>query len=71
MKAENIGGNFDDFLQEERSLDEANALAINRVIAWQIDREMNAQKLAKSAMAIKCTPAEQPCTVCSTMPLPA
>jgi len=35
MKAENIGSNFDDFLQEEGLLDEANAVAIKRVIAWQ------------------------------------
>jgi len=53
MKAENIGSNFDDFLQEEGFLDEANAVAIKRVIAWQIDQEMKAQKLTKSAMAKK------------------
>lgn len=53
MKAENIGSNFDDFLQEEGILDEANAVAIKRVIAWQIDQEMKAQKLTKSAMAKK------------------
>ena len=53
MKAENIGSNFDDFLQEEGILDEANAVAIKRVIAWQIDQEMRAQKLTKSAMAKK------------------
>ncbi len=52
-KAENIGSNFDDFLQEEGFLDEANAVAIKRVIAWQIDQEMKAQKLTKSAMAKK------------------
>jgi antitoxin HicB len=53
MKTENIGSNFDDFLQEEGLLDEANAVAIKRVIAWQIDLEMKAQKLTKSAMAKK------------------
>lgn len=53
MKAENIGSSFDDFLQEEGILDEANAVAIKRVIAWQIDQEMKAQKLTKSAMAKK------------------
>jgi antitoxin HicB len=45
MKAENIGSSFDDFLQEEGILDEANAVAIKRVIAWQIDQEMKAQQL--------------------------
>ena len=53
MKAENIGSSFDDFLQEEGLLDEANAVAIKRVIAWQIDQEMKTQKLTKSAMAKK------------------
>jgi len=53
MKAENIGSNFDDFLEEEGILDEANAVAIKGVIAWQIDQVMKAQKLTKSAMAKK------------------
>jgi len=53
MKAENIGSNFDDFLQDEGILDEANVVAIKRVIAWQIDQEMKAQKLTKLAMAKK------------------
>ena len=56
MKTENIGSSFDDFLQEEGLLDEANAVAIKRVIAWQIDQEMKTQKLTKSAMAKKCAP---------------
>jgi hypothetical protein len=51
MRAKNIGSSFDDFLQEEGLLDEANAVAIKRVISWQIDQEMKAQKLTKSAMA--------------------
>jgi antitoxin HicB len=53
MKAENIGSNFDDFLLEEGLLDEANAVAIKRVIAWQIYKEMKAQNITKSAMAKK------------------
>jgi predicted XRE-type DNA-binding protein len=53
MRAKNIGSSFDDFLQEEGLLDEANAVAIKRVISWQIDQEMKAQKLTKSAMAKK------------------
>jgi len=53
MRAKNIGSSFDDFLQEEGLLDEANAVAIKRVIAWQIDQEMKAQNLTKSAMAKK------------------
>jgi antitoxin HicB len=60
MKAQNIGTNFDDFLQEERLLDDANAVAIKQVIAWQIDQEMKAQKLTTSAMAKRCTPVAPP-----------
>lgn len=32
-------------------LEEATATAMKRVIAWQIEQEMNAQKLTKTAMA--------------------
>ena len=53
MKAKNIGSSFDDFLSEEAMLDEATAVAVKRVIAWQIDQEMKAQNLTKTAMAKK------------------
>jgi len=53
MKAKNIGSSFDDFLKEEALLDEATAVAVKRVIAWQIDKEMKSQNLTKSAMAKK------------------
>ena len=53
MKTKNIGSSFDDFLKEEALLDEASALAIKRVIAWQIDQEMKAQNLTKTEMARK------------------
>jgi len=53
MKAKNIGSSFDDFLKEEAILDEATAVAVKRVIAWQIDQEMKSQNLTKSAMAKK------------------
>jgi hypothetical protein len=53
MDAKNIGSNFDDFLAEEAILDECNALAMKRVIAWQIEQEMKAQHLTKTTMAKK------------------
>ena len=37
MKTQNIGSSFDNFLREEAMLDEATAVAVKRVIAWQID----------------------------------
>ena len=53
MNKNNIGSNFDDFLEEEALLDEAIAVAVKRVIAWQIAEEMKAQKLTKTLMAKK------------------
>ncbi|MFA5370657.1 MAG: Fis family transcriptional regulator [Sideroxydans sp.] len=53
MKTKNIGSSFDNFLAEEAMLDEATAVAVKRVIAWQIDQEMKAQNLTKTSMAKK------------------
>lgn len=53
MGNKHIGSNFDDFLAEEALLEDATATAMKRVIAWQIEQEMKAQKLSKTAMAIK------------------
>ena len=50
---EHVGSSFDDFLQEEGLLEEATAVAIKRVLAWQIAEAMKAQKLTKTAMATK------------------
>ena len=53
MNEKNIGSSFDDFLEEESLLHEATAVAVKRVIAWQIAQEMKAQHLTKSSMASK------------------
>jgi len=53
MSNSHVGSAFDDFLAEEAMLDEATAVAVKRVIAWQIEQEMAAQKLTKTAMAKK------------------
>lgn len=50
---EHIGSSFDDFLTEEAMLEEATAVAVKRVIAWQIEQEMSVQKLTKTSMAKK------------------
>jgi len=34
-----IGSSFDDFLKEEGNLAETNAVAIKRVVAWQIQQK--------------------------------
>lgn len=46
-----IGSDLDDFLAEEGLLEEASALAIKRVVAWQLQAAMKEQKLTKKAMA--------------------
>lgn len=53
MKSKHIGSSFDDFLAEEALLEEATAVAVKRVIAWQIEQEMAAQSLTKTSMARK------------------
>jgi predicted XRE-type DNA-binding protein len=46
-----IGSRFDDFLRDEGLYAEAQAVAIKRVLAWQLTEAMKKQKLTKSAMA--------------------
>ena len=53
MKNEYAGSNFDDFLEEEGFRADAEAAAIKRVIAYQIEMEMKRANLSKSAMAEK------------------
>ncbi len=45
------GSRFDDFLEEEGLLAEAEAVAIKRVLAWQIEGLMQKEGLSKSEMA--------------------
>ncbi len=53
MSKKNIGSNLDEFLSEHTMLDEANAVAVSRVGAWQFEQEMKAQNLNKTTMAKK------------------
>jgi len=53
MTNEHIGSSLDDLLQEDAALEEVTAIAVKRVIAWQIAQEMKAQKLTKTALAAK------------------
>ena len=50
-KNKHIGSNFDDFLAEDNQLDEATAIAVKRVIAWQIEQAMLSAGVNKSALA--------------------
>jgi len=51
MDKKHIGSDFDDFLNEERMLEEAEAVASKRVIAFQIAKEMKRTHLTKSELA--------------------
>jgi len=51
MKKKHIGSNFDEFLREESLLEYSTAIAVKRVIAWQIEREMEKQNLTKTSLA--------------------
>lgn len=46
-----IGSSFDEFLIENGQLEEASAVAVKRVIAWQLAEAMKAEKITKKAMA--------------------
>ena len=49
--SKHIGSNFDDFLEEEGVLAEAEAIAVKRVLAFQLKELMKAQKLNKTQLA--------------------
>lgn len=51
MGKKNIGSSFDDFLKEEAMLEDATAVAMKRVIAWQIAEEMKTQQITKTELA--------------------
>lgn len=51
MNNKHIGSDFDDFLKEEGIYEEANDIAIKRVIAYQLEQEMKAQNITKTKMA--------------------
>jgi antitoxin HicB len=40
MANQHIGSSFDDFFEEEGMLAETNAVAIKRVVAWQIQQKI-------------------------------
>ncbi len=51
MNQNHIGSDFDDFLAEEGLLEEAEAVAVKRVLAFQIKELMESQNLSKTEMA--------------------
>lgn len=51
MDKQHIGSNFDDFLAEEDLLEQAETVAIKRVLAYQVEKLMKEQNLSKTEMS--------------------
>jgi len=51
MAKKNIGCNFDEFLEEEGILGDVTAVAVKRVIAYQLSEKMGQENLSKAEMA--------------------
>ena len=51
MNGKHIGSNFDDFLEEEGILAKTEAVAVKRVIAFQVEQMMKEQNLTKTEMS--------------------
>jgi len=51
MDKKHIGSTFDDFLAEEGLLEQAETVAIKRVLAFQVEELMKEQNLSKTEMS--------------------
>ena len=51
MAKKNVGSGFDEFLEEEGILEEVSAVAVKRLIAFQLAEKMAEQNLTKSELA--------------------
>lgn len=50
-KNRHLGSNFDDFLNKDGLLADAEAIAIKRVVAFQVAQMMKKQRISKTDMA--------------------
>jgi len=50
-RMDHSGSSFDSFLQEEGIQEEVEAVAIKRVLAWQLEQAMRKQQKSKQTMA--------------------
>jgi predicted XRE-type DNA-binding protein len=46
-----VGSDFEDFLRDEGRLEEATAVAIKRVLAWELKRAMESTGISQAEMA--------------------
>ena len=47
-----MGSSIEDFLKKENIFEEAQAQAVEEVVAWQLARTMKKKKISKARMAI-------------------
>lgn len=50
-RSKHVGSDFEDFLRDEGRLEEATAIALKRVIAWEIQQAMEKANVSQSEMA--------------------
>lgn len=50
-KTKHIGSSFNDFMKEEGLHEEASAVAIKRVLAWELEQAMEKEGVSKNEMA--------------------
>jgi len=46
-----IGSSFDEYLKEQGTREESHALAVKRVLAWQLEQAMKQNQISKNQMA--------------------
>lgn len=46
-----IGNSFEDYLAAQETLEETRAVAVKRVLAWQLAQAMERRQMTKSSMA--------------------
>ncbi len=51
QKSGGIGSSFEDYLKDEGTYEETTAIAIKRVLAWQLREAMERQNMSKNKMA--------------------
>jgi predicted XRE-type DNA-binding protein len=51
LNEKHLGSDFEEYLAEQGVLEETTAVAVKRVLAYQIAQAMKEQKLSKAAMA--------------------
>jgi predicted XRE-type DNA-binding protein len=49
--SKHVGSNFEDFLRDEGRLEESTALALKRVLSWEIQRAMEKANVSQAEMA--------------------